>query len=144
MMGRLPENMIHKKDQKLTHLLTPVAASEKYNAAKKWSLPVVTKAWLEACLKTGERQDESNFAPEQETRTAAPAGAQAQARTSVEVPPVQRKSFASQVVGRDLSGLLQPSASPIPNASKPPLSKKSIKDKSIQEKVNKTSSKPQN
>ena len=104
---------------KCTHLLTPVAAGDKYDAAKKWSLPVVTKAWLEACLKTGKRQDESNFAPEQETRTAAPAGAQAQARTSVEVPPVQRKSFASQVVGRDLSGLLQPSASPIPNASKP-------------------------
>ena len=49
--------MFAKKDNKAkktlgsSHLICPEAEGQKYQAALKWSLPVVNKDWLLACLR---------------------------------------------------------------------------------------------
>ena len=40
-----------KKTLGSSHLICPLAEGQKYQAALKWSLPVVTKDWLLACLR---------------------------------------------------------------------------------------------
>ena len=56
-LGGTAQEVFAKKDNKAkrslasTHLVCPEPDGQKYNAALKWSLPAVTKAWLAACLK---------------------------------------------------------------------------------------------
>ena len=51
------QDMFAKKDNKAkktlgsSHLICPEPAGQKYQAALKWSLPVVNKDWLLACLR---------------------------------------------------------------------------------------------
>ena len=53
----LLQDMFAKKDNKAkktlgsSHLICPEAEGQKYQAALKWSLPVVSKDWLLACLR---------------------------------------------------------------------------------------------
>ena len=53
----LLQDMFAKKDNKAketlgsSHLICPEAEGQKYQAALKWSLPVVNKDWLLACLR---------------------------------------------------------------------------------------------
>ena len=35
-----------------THLICPEGAGQKYEAAMKWRLPIVSKEWLRACLRS--------------------------------------------------------------------------------------------
>ena len=59
--------MFAKKDNKAkktlgsSHLICPEAEGQKYQAALKWSLPVVNKDWLLACLRDQAWVSESPF-----------------------------------------------------------------------------------
>lgn len=86
--------------QRHTHLITPFASGEKYLAASKWGLQVVTVEWLEACIKNGKHLDESEFRPK------------AQLEQNSSGP---EKTFKPQVVGKDLSALLQTSEAHVPS-----------------------------
>ncbi|XP_073534197.1 DNA topoisomerase 2-binding protein 1 [Phyllobates terribilis] len=44
-----------------THLVLREPEGSKYEAAKKWSLPAVTMAWLLQCARTGKKADENRF-----------------------------------------------------------------------------------
>ncbi|XP_075443224.1 DNA topoisomerase 2-binding protein 1 isoform X3 [Ascaphus truei] len=44
-----------------THLVLKDPEGSKYEAAKKWKLPAVTKSWLLQCARTGRKADESKF-----------------------------------------------------------------------------------
>lgn len=44
-----------------THLICPVADGKKYEAAKRWGLPIVEKEWLFECAKAGVRVPEREF-----------------------------------------------------------------------------------
>ncbi|XP_067686474.1 DNA topoisomerase 2-binding protein 1-like [Haliotis asinina] len=44
-----------------THLLVKEASGTKYEAAKKWKLPAVSKLWLFACAKSGKREPEADY-----------------------------------------------------------------------------------
>lgn len=86
--------------QRHTHLITPIASGEKYLAASKWNLQVVTAEWLEACIKKGRHLDESEFRPKPKLE---------------QNSSVQEKTFTPQVVGKDLSVLLQTSEAHVPS-----------------------------
>lgn len=94
---------------KNTHLLSPVASGKKYEAAMNWGLKVATREWLETCIKSGKLVDESEFKPKSGESNAEPAAGE----THAGIQAAAKKAFAPQVVGKDLSGLLQPSASPL-------------------------------
>lgn len=110
---------------KNTHLVVPTADGAKYEAAKKWGLKVVTADWLYACVKSGSHVDESTFEPgtelapkvdasepvtQEKTRDSIDGSDEAPADDSTKTPGVQRKCL---VMGKDLSGLLQTSPSPM-------------------------------
>ncbi|XP_071103201.1 DNA topoisomerase 2-binding protein 1-like [Haliotis cracherodii] len=44
-----------------THLLVKEASGTKYEAAKKWKLPAVSKLWLFACARSGKREPEASY-----------------------------------------------------------------------------------
>jgi len=44
-----------------THLICPEAEGPKYNAAKKWKVIIVTKDWLQVCLRNRVRVSEKDF-----------------------------------------------------------------------------------
>ncbi|RZF42232.1 hypothetical protein LSTR_LSTR004381 [Laodelphax striatellus] len=64
-LGAISQEMFARKDnvakgvKTCTHLITPSAGSQKYMAALKWNIPVVTKDWLLACARTGTRLPEA-------------------------------------------------------------------------------------
>lgn len=110
---------------KNTHLVVPTADGAKYEAAKKWGLKVVTAEWLYACVKSGSHVDESTFEPggeiaskadtsehvtREKTRDSVDGSDDAPANDSTKTPCIQRKDL---VMGKDLSGLLQTSPSPM-------------------------------
>ncbi|KAJ8307553.1 hypothetical protein KUTeg_015637 [Tegillarca granosa] len=44
-----------------THLILKEAGGSKYEAAKKWGIPALSKNWLLKCAKTGRRESESEY-----------------------------------------------------------------------------------
>jgi hypothetical protein len=50
-----------KKAKGNTHLICPEGTGQKYDAAMKWRLPVVTAGWLRACLRDRAWVSESSF-----------------------------------------------------------------------------------
>ncbi|XP_061181170.1 DNA topoisomerase 2-binding protein 1-like [Saccostrea echinata] len=49
-----------------THLVVKEAEGSKYQAAKKWNIPAISKRWLFKCAKSGKREPEENFLIENE------------------------------------------------------------------------------
>ncbi|XP_062568872.1 DNA topoisomerase 2-binding protein 1-A-like [Saccostrea cucullata] len=49
-----------------THLIVKEAEGSKYQAAKKWNIPAISKRWLFKCAKSGKREPEENFLIENE------------------------------------------------------------------------------
>ena len=62
-MGGVIQEVFAKRDNPMqnvvssTHLVCAEAKGLKYNAARKWRIPVVTKDWLRACLRENARSD---------------------------------------------------------------------------------------
>ena len=46
-----------------SHLVCAADSGDKYRASVRWGVPAVTKHWLVACLKEGERLDEQLYHP---------------------------------------------------------------------------------
>lgn len=44
-----------------THLITPAPSGFKYDAAKKWNIPAVTKDWLLTCARIGTKVAEEPY-----------------------------------------------------------------------------------
>jgi topoisomerase (DNA) II binding protein 1 len=100
---------------KNTHLLTPIPSGKKYEGAMEWGMKVTTKEWLEECIRAGKCLSESGFVPKDDNMAATPTATvptepipQPEPTQSADVQA--RKSIAQQIVGRDLSSLLQTSS----------------------------------
>lgn len=52
---------IEKGIWQTTHLVCSRAEGVKYNAAKKWNLPAVSKDWLLCCLNAAEKLPVTNY-----------------------------------------------------------------------------------
>ena len=70
-MGGVIQEVFAKRDNPMqnvvsgTHLVCAEAKGLKYNAAKKWKIPVVTKDWLCACLRENAKVLECEFLPDE-------------------------------------------------------------------------------
>jgi len=64
-LGGLNQEVFAKRDKDevrgSTHLICPDAGGSKYTAAMKWKLPVVSKDWLQACLRDETWVSEKKF-----------------------------------------------------------------------------------
>ncbi|XP_055995895.1 DNA topoisomerase 2-binding protein 1-like [Ostrea edulis] len=49
-----------------THLVVKEAEGSKYQAAKKWNIPAISRRWIFKCAKSGKREAENNFLIENE------------------------------------------------------------------------------
>ncbi|XP_078332044.1 DNA topoisomerase 2-binding protein 1-like isoform X2 [Crassostrea virginica] len=63
------EYFVRKANKNLkasTHLVVMEAEGSKYQAAKKWNIPALSKRWIFKCAKTGERAPEGDYLIENE------------------------------------------------------------------------------
>jgi len=66
-LGGVSQEVFAKRDNprknvlRSTHLICPGAEGPKYNAAKKWEVIIVTKDWLQVCLRNRVRVSEKDF-----------------------------------------------------------------------------------
>ena len=52
---------LQKKILKTTHLVSSQMHGSKYDAAKKWNLPIVSHEWLRECFRRGEKLPVDDF-----------------------------------------------------------------------------------
>ncbi|KAF4532838.1 hypothetical protein B566_EDAN018016 [Ephemera danica] len=107
-----------------THLLCPTPTGDKYRAAVKWKLPVITKDWLIACAQDGRHVEEEPFLLEGSVM--APKTDLTPGRKAPDTPVMERTPAMNSLISdsRDSYAMSaakqQPTDSPKSSLQKPP------------------------